>query len=667
VNTEQWRAIFWLHWRLWVNKWRRGGTVNAVLVIVLAYLGVLFALGLFVVGLLLGMFGLSGASPGTILLVWDGALVIFLFAWMTGVVTDLQRSEVLSLNKFLHLPVPLTAAFLINYLSSLFSLTLLAFVPPMLGLTIGLIIARGPLLLLHLLVLAAFVLMITALTYQFRGWLAALMINKRRRQTILVVVMAVFILLANLPNFINLIVFSKDREGLDQSAAATYLEALVKKQRSLAEQMQVALIGGQALTVADSWSAAAQAQWGRSSAPGTAGYLVSVAEAVQSFQDRELHLQKLLRATAQANQALEQATLEVKQEDQRTKERIVGVAWWISVCVPMGWLPVSAMGLAAGNVVAALLPLVGLTLIGMASLWRSYRTTLRLYTGQFTSGQRAAAPAPEKAEPAEGPTLLEKKLPWVPEQPAAIAVAAFRSLTRAPEAKMALLSTVIVTVLMAVVMGRRSTNFPEDTRALLPFGAMAFILMTLAQIVGNQFGYDRNGFRVFVLSGARRRDILLGKNLAVAPFPLGMGLLVAVIVQFILPMRWDDFLALLPQFVSMYLLFCMLANWLSILAPARVPAGSLRAAKVGMTGALLHLLVFLVFYPLLLGMTLLPLLARVLFVRLVGPAWVPIGLVLAMLECVAVVFLYHLVLIWQGSELQAREQKVLDVVQTKAE
>jgi hypothetical protein len=40
---------------------------------------------------------------------------------------------------------------------------------------------------------------------------------------------------------------------------------------------------------------------------------------------------------------------------------------------------------------------------------------------------------------------------------------------------------------------------------------------------------------------------------------------------------------------------------------------------------------------------------------------------LSLVECVAVVYLYRLVLTWQGRLLHAREQKILETVTTKAE
>jgi hypothetical protein len=601
----------WLHWRLAVNAMRRGGLANKVLLAILAVLGVLAALILFLLLFLAGT-ALADSSASTLLYVWDGTVAVFLFVWLTGLVSSLQRSETISLDKFLHLPVPLTTAFVLNYICSLFSLTLMMAVPAMLGLSLGLAVSRGPGMLLLVPLVAAFLLMVTAVTYQFQGWLATLMANKRRRQTILFIVTAVFILLAQLPNLLNILYFShrSHPRAEELTSQRAELETALKERK--------------------------------------------ITPAEYAKRRGKLTAESDAHTTAQ------------RDEQQRRTEWIV---WLINLVLPVGWLPLGAEGLAQGEGLSALLATVGMGLLGTASLWRGYRTTLRLYTGHYTSGRRRApAPAPAvKVAGAPATLLLEKKLPWLPEQASVVALGSFRSLTRAPEAKMALLGSLLMAIIFGGVFAQGLAEAPGIVRAVAAFGVMGMILITLIQLVGNQFGYDRNGFRVFVLCGASRRDILLGKNLALAPFPLVLGLLAAIVLQAIYPMPWTDFLALPFQFVSMYLLFCVLANWLSILAPVRIPAGALRAPKPGLIPFLLQLVFTLVLFPLVLAPTLLPLgIEWLLSVRGVLTE-VPVCLLLSMLECVGVVFLYGLILNWQGGVLQACEQKILSVVMTKAE
>ena len=120
---QHFRAFLWLRWRLRVNQHEAGrdrqrGRPDASW----PSSPLFVAVGLFVGFFFIGLFALPRRRPPVLLYVWDGLVVAFLFTWAIGLLTELQRSEVLSLDKFLHLPVSLTGAFLINYLSSLFEL-----------------------------------------------------------------------------------------------------------------------------------------------------------------------------------------------------------------------------------------------------------------------------------------------------------------------------------------------------------------------------------------------------------------------------------------------------------------------------------------------------------------------------------------------------------------
>ena len=194
--------------------------------------------------------------------------------------------------------------------------------------------------------------------------------------------------------------------------------------------------------------------------------------------------------------------------------------------------------------------------------------------------------------------LLEAALPGVSEPVAAVALAGFRSLVHFPEAKMMLLSPIIMSVIFGSMLWRGRQGIPQGMRPLVAIGGMAFVLFGVVQLMSNQFGFDRDGFRVFVLSAAQRRNILIGKNLSFAPLVLGMGSIVLVVLELVCPMSWDHFLAMIPQYVSMYLLFCLLMNFLSIFAPVHVAAGSIKPANPKLVTVLLHMITFMVFFPL---------------------------------------------------------------------
>jgi hypothetical protein len=615
VNWQHLRTFLWLRWRLRINQLRRGGIANAIILTLLVVGAALVAAGLFVVGLLVGMFALAESSPPVLMFVWDGVALAFLFFWAIGLLAELQRAEVLSLDKILHLPVSPLGAFLINYVSSLVSVSLLIFLPAMLGLGIGLIVSRGPAMLLLLPLLAAFILMVTALTYQFQGWLAALMVNKRRRRTILVLVTTGFILLVQIPNLLNL--------AHPVQAVADAEKELAERQGERQTELQRQLTTGK----------------------------ITVAE----FQRRTEELDREFKE-------------QLKKRQQQTFQEVTRITRIVNLVVPPGWLPTGAMDLAAGNVLPALLGTAGLALIGTSSLWRSYRTIVRLYTGEFASGKRrapAVIPATEtKAKPQAA--WLEKCLPGVSEHASVVAMSGMRSLTRAPEAKMMLLSPIILAVLFGFMFFRKPMNFPQDVRPLFAFGTMSMILLTMSQLLANQFGFDRSGFRVFVLCPASRRDILLGKNLAVAPLAIGITAPLIVLLQLMHPMRWDHFLATVPQFVSMFLLYCLMANGVSIIAPMPISSGSLKPIRPKLVPVLLHV-AFVFMLPVVLGPLLLPLGIEVLVRTMGWSTGTGICLGLSLAASAVVVVIYQLALAGEGAWLQAREQKILEVVTTREE
>src|SRR5207249_2415717 len=143
VNWQHLRTFLWLRARIRGNQMKRAGIVSVIIWNVLFVAMALAAIGAFVLSLTLGRTVLSQAPALILMLVWDGILVAFLFFWTIGLLTELQRSELLSLDKFLHLPVSLNSVFLINYAGTILCPTVFVFLPAMIGLSIGLVWSRG--------------------------------------------------------------------------------------------------------------------------------------------------------------------------------------------------------------------------------------------------------------------------------------------------------------------------------------------------------------------------------------------------------------------------------------------------------------------------------------------------------------------------------------------
>ena len=268
-------------------------------------------------------------------------MVAFLFFWMIGLITELQRTDPLSLSKFMHLPVSPNGAFLINYVSSLLRLSLIMFLPVMLAFALALVVSKGFSMLLVLPLLAAFVLMITALTYQFQGWLASLMSNPRRRRTVIMIATLTFVLIVQVPNLLNILAPWGRLERRGNRAPD-----IAQEQQQLNREVQAGRID---------------------------------ANELKRRHDEIFERQR--RGIAQANS--------------EKQEQIERTARFVNMVLPVGWLPLGVMTAAEGSVLPSLLGLLGMTLIGSVSLFRAYRTTIGMYQGVSTSRKARPAPAEE--------------------------------------------------------------------------------------------------------------------------------------------------------------------------------------------------------------------------------------------------------------------------------
>jgi ABC-2 type transport system permease protein len=614
VNWAHFRAFAWLRWRLMVNQTRRYGALNAALMIVAVGGALTMVIPMFVGGFIAATYLIPKAPPSILMYVWDCLCFFFLLFWAIGLLTELHRNDPLSLAKFLHMPVSVRGAFLINYASSIIRLSLVMLGPAMLAFALALVYVKGIQQLAAPFLLAAFLLMVTAITYQFQGWLASLMSNPRRRRTVIVGTTISIVLIFQLPNLLNIYYTPRITQRNTERIAAQAAE-----QKKLTQELAARKIDD------------------------------------DEYQRRVKDLsERLVVQQARENR-----------EDRARLEQIVRIG---NIAIPPCWLPLGVMLAAEGRGFTPWLCVAGMTLIGSASLWGAYRTTLAQFRGQASS-RKPRGKTPSRVDPTGRPrrvALVEARLPWVSEAVSAVAMATLRSLIRAPEAKMALLMPLIMGAILGSILLQGRADMPVGVRPLFGFAAIAFVLFGLLQLMGNQFGVDRDGFRFYVLCAAPRREILFGKNLCFLPIAFVTSVLLLAGVQFACPMRLDHAVAMLPQFVSMYLLFCAMANLFSILAPYFIAAGSLKAATPKFSTIVLTLVMFFFLFPIGQGLTLLPLAVEAGLNAYGIGGGVPICLLMSIVECAGVVVFYHFSLGWLGDFLQAREQKILEQVTNRA-
>jgi hypothetical protein len=590
VNWEQLRTIVWLRWRLSRNQWVRQGGLGAVIALFIGLGAFSLASVSFLLSLLAGALWLGRASSTVIWSIYLGATVLFLFFWAIGLLTELQRSETIDLQRLMHLPVVLGQTFVINYIASHLSLSLVIVVPALLGLALGLAVSRGPAMLLLAPLALGMVGMVTAWTYYLRGWLAALMTNPRRRRAIIMGLTLGIILVAQGPNVYFNVLHKEDRSSQGKNAQT---------------------------------------------------------EQTRRERGRE-------RAARQAA------------EWEKLKSKVLIAQTFI----PPLWLPAGAQALAEGHSLPALLGLIGCFVIGGLGLQRAYRATLRFYQGD--SGETAAVGAEASRMPiAPGAStkarFLELQLPGVPEHAAAIALATFRSMMRAPEVKLMWASSFLVPIILGVsIFFRAAPNLPSAAKPFVAIGAMAFSIFMLVSFLANQFGFDREGFRALILSPANRAAILLGKNLACLPMAAVPTGLLLTAISFWLRLPPVSAVTAVFQLATMLLLAAMAGNLLSILVPYRVNPGTLKPTKTPGT-RIVALVASQLLFPLVLAPAFMPALAGLLWSEagLVSGELVSLLLSVALAALAAVA--YRKALGPLGSLVQRRETKILSAVTSDVE
>jgi len=593
MNWQQFQAILWLRWRLTRNQFFRGGAVTAVVSIFMTLLLALGGAAIGIGGVAGGWFAGAQAAPEILLIIWDAVLFVFLIFWMGGLLIELQRSESIDLTKLLHLPVTLRQVFVLNYAVSHFTPSIVLLAPGMVGFCLGLTLSGGPILALTLPLTLSFLFLLTSWTYCLRGWLAALMVNKRRRRAIMVWITLTVVLIGQLP---NLVFNSPWFRHWTKSSATPH---------AAREQSQ----------------------------PGTGIVLPEL----------------LLQA---------------------------------HMVVPLGWVGYGTYSLKQQQPWPALAATAAGGLLGALGILRAYRLTLGFYQGvgggtpskanlaaPAVAGKSVAAPAGVQPSPAtRGILFLERRLPLLPDDTAALTLATFRSLLRAPEMKMVFVMPIVMGVVLASMqlshVNRGALN--DLVSRLAGAGAVIFSALSMAPTMANMFGADRDGFRALVLLPTRRHQILLAKNLAYFPFMATVALALLTILGLFTGLSWDGLVAGILQVPMAFLMFSLSSNVLAILAPYRLAPGSLNAKKpkaIVFFAAMGSLAVL----PVVLLPVLVPVILQTIFHFAHWLPWLPVNLLTTVVLFPVVVVLYWQLLPLEGRLLERRELAILKAVTEEVE
>ena len=306
---------------------------------------------------------------------------------------------------------------------------------------------------------------------------------------------------------------------------------------------------------------------------------------------------------------------------------------------------------------------VGMCALGWLGLSRAYRATLRFYRAE-----ESAKPVRPKAAPAgrskPARNWIETRLPWLPEDTAGLALMQLRSMTRAPEVRMMLALGLFMAIFLPAMLlwrGGKVTTFPEAGKPFMGTVAVVMILFTLLQLVCNQFGCDRDGFRSLVLLPTPRERLLFGRNLALFPLASAIALIPLVAVSWLAKLSALVVMATVLQFVAAFLLFCTIGNLASILVPYRVASGSLKPSKQSWRTQVAIMVVHLLF-PMIISVVFIPPAIGFGVERLGWLPAAPVNLLGALVLIGVFAVLYWFTLRPLGRLLQRREPKILSAV-----
>jgi ABC-2 type transport system permease protein len=225
---------------------------------------------------------------------------------------------------------------------------------------------------------------------------------------------------------------------------------------------------------------------------------------------------------------------------------------------------------------------------------------------------------------------------------------------------------VLVALIPVIFLNNKMSQMSEVARLFFGTSAVVFTFFGLIPQMTNLFGFDRDGFRALVLSPARRRDVLLAKNLALMPVALILGLAMLGALTIVAHLPVLQLAAGICKLLAVFMLLSVIGNFVSVWAPYRVTAGSLKPTKPPAKTVLLIMLTQFLFPVAMIPIFIPPVLGLV-SEKLGGwPAPLVDSLGSLCLIAVAMIF-YWLSLDGLGNMMERREQKILLAVSKEVE
>lgn len=659
----------WLRYRIRHNQVTHSSKILQAFAVLGMFFVVMSTISVWGCGLLAGAFVPRLIGLDNNYLLWDLAALVALLSWTVHVLNEAQRGDPISLDRILHLPVSPGQAFVVNYLSSLGSTVFLMAAGGFLGLVIGSLFSVGPKAILFFFPMFAFLFAMTAITYWLQGWIAGLMANPRKRQTIIVMIPIAIILITQVP--VQLIQWSSQSTRLESNPPVNPKDASPPneaKSESTPEE----------ITVKDSSESQTPAVKSGSDASTSEADAVTPPEDTTGVEgnslvtptDADVTSADAKDASIDAKNASEIRAKKKQERREAMFERLKSIASIANIAFPPLWPAGAIQSWSTGSIwnpVPMFFSLV-MFLSGVQALRLSHRASLRYWRGEEDKKKIASPKTKAKAVRVQKESrLCEISLPWISEETSAVVGMTWATMKRAPEIKMFMLLPMILPLILLMVFRERMSTSNDYLKLTIICGFSTFFLLVASGVAGNMFAYDRSGFRVFVLSGMDRTRILLGRNLAFAPL---LGLLstlciVGFAILYGVSLR-STCLAMLTT-LTMLPPYFLVMNLMAILTPFPLAVGSIQPKHFDFTTVVINVWLSMIL-PFILMVSMIPI--GVYFFTnsfLPSMAWIPWEVFVGIGMSAASFGVYRLILPWQGQLLAKREKEMLRIVTSKVE
>lgn len=667
-NTFQhFQTFVWLRWKIRTNQLRNSSSIGRALAAVLLALILMVTVSCFVGGVAIGALIPRLFSREYYFLLWDGLVAAFVFAWVIHIATDLQRSDAITFERILHLPVSYFEAFAVNYLSSLVNVHFLGLIAFFGGLILGSCFSIGLISLLIAIPFLVFVFALTTLTYQLQGWLALVMENPRRRRLVMIATPIVIVALSQVPTFLAS-QFAKRMDNAGKTVQVTPHAAEDQPKLDPADIPSENQGGVPANVPTD--------ESGPPALPSSENAAIAIDDAEKPSVDADAPPAPVLTA-----EEIQESNLQ-KQKSQRASVRkqsfgvFVSLVRILNLAFPPLWMAGCVESIISGTSHVIWLTMA-MFVVGVLSIRRNYQQTIRHYRGEIgAKALPSKSPKVDQSVPsAESQTnpigakarMIEWEIPFVSESTAAIITMTWQTMMRAPEVKIYLILPFFAPIFLFAVLHSLQLPKIDELKAAIVVCGAAFTLFISTGILGNQFGFDRAGFRAFVLSPIRRDRILLGRNLATSLVLLLQTFFLALAIGLYFGISLDVLLSAILLSASMLPLYALMVNLMSILAPFPIAAGAMQPKHFDLLPVLMSLVLSMLM-PMITGIALVPLGIEWL-VRTYLPvlAFLPIAMLLSVLWLAGSLLIYRWLLPYEGKLLASKEQKLLQIVTSKIE